>query len=188
MDRDLVRAWLLAHSPVDEVEERCVDRTLGALGDGSNWSSRREFTPGHVTASALVVCPEQRRILLVSHRAFGFWMQPGGHLDPEDIDPRAAALRELREEAGLSDVEVPVWAPALLDVEVHDVPARLKKDEPAHNHFDLRFAFRARTLEVSAATDAKDAAWFDLEGLDEVNTDASVRRAAGRLLARMRAE
>ncbi|MCP4916440.1 MAG: NUDIX domain-containing protein [Proteobacteria bacterium] len=180
-----MRALLAAHTPSDAQEARCVERTLAALDAPGDLFSKRSFEPGHVCSSALVVSPDERSILLVSHRDFGFWMQPGGHLDPEDPDTLAAARRELAEEAGLTDVDRPEWATGLLDVDVHDVPAGMKRGEPAHNHFDIRYAFRARTLEVTAATDAKDAKWFPFDGLDEVNTDDSVRRAARRLTERI---
>jgi len=185
MDRELLRRWLSAHTPVDDQERACVARTLAVLDLDGDCFSKRTFRPGHVTSSALVVSPDEQQILLVSHRDFGFWMQPGGHLDPEDTDVLAAARRELAEEAGLDAIDRPLWAQGILDVDVHDVPAGLKRGEPAHNHFDVRFAFRARTRDVTAATDAKDARWFALDGLADVNTDASVRRAAARILRRL---
>jgi 8-oxo-dGTP pyrophosphatase MutT (NUDIX family) len=184
MDRDLLRRWLSAHTPVDDQESACVARTLAVLDLDGDCFGKRTFTPGHVTSSALVVSPDGEHILLVAHRDFGFWMQPGGHLDPEDADVLAAARRELSEEAGLRSIDRPEWARGILDVDVHNVPAGMKRGEPAHNHFDVRFAFQARTLDVTAATDAKDARWFPLDGLDHVNTDASVRRAAQRVLRR----
>ena len=185
MDRDLLRSWLSEHTPSDDQERTCVTRTLAVLDGKEDCFNKRVFTPGHVTSSALVVSPDEHAILLVSHRDFGFWMQPGGHLDPSDLDVLQAARRELQEEAGLFDVERPSWAKGILDVDVHDVPAGLKRGEPAHNHFDVRFAFRARTLDVTASSDAKDARWFPLDDLGSVNTDASVRRAALRVLQRL---
>ena len=185
MNRDALRRDLRAHDPVDPAEERALARILRVLDADADCFSRRFFEPGHLTASAIVVSPDERCILLIQNKAFGFWMQPGGHVDASDESMRAAALRELEEEAGLSDVVSPDWAPSILDLDVHDVPARLKKDEPAHNHFDVRYCFRAKTLEVRAASDAKDAAWFPLDGLEEVETDASVRLAAARVLARL---
>ncbi len=184
MDRDLLRRWLTEHAPSDPQERACVVQTLGVLDLAGDCFSKRTFEPGHVTSSAVVVSPDQSQVLLISHRDFGFWLQPGGHLDPGDTDVLEAARRELHEEAGLADVERPAWAQGILDVDVHQVPAGLKRGEPAHLHFDVRFAFRARTLSVQAATDAKDACWFSLEGLEAVNTDASVRRAARRVLQR----
>jgi 8-oxo-dGTP pyrophosphatase MutT (NUDIX family) len=186
MNRDLLRSWLATHDPSDVFEQTCIDRTLAVLDSQQDCFSKRCFSPGHLTSSALVVSPDERQILLVSHRDFGFWLQPGGHLDPEDRDVRRAALRELSEETGLTRVDSPAWTHGILDVDVHDIPKGLKRGEPAHIHFDIRFAFRARTQQVTAATDAKDAKWFAFDELASLQTDNSVRRAVQRLVARMK--
>lgn len=182
MDHHSLRGLLLAHPVADPLEASCREQILAALD--ARVFSKTTFSPGHVTSSALVVSPDERSILLVAHRDFGLWLQPGGHLDPQDEDLLAAARRELREECGLTQLDRPAWAAGILDLDVHRVPQGLKRGEPAHLHFDVRFAFRARTLAVQAASDAKDARWFPLDDLDGVDTDDSVRRAARRLLRR----
>jgi hypothetical protein len=60
--------------------------------------------PLHFTASALVVHPETRRVLLRWHHKHGRWLQVGGHGDPGETDPLAIALREATEETGLTDL------------------------------------------------------------------------------------
>ena len=185
MDRDLLRTWLHRHTPADKHEQECLQQVLAALNTGGDCFSRHWFTPGHITASAFVMSPDQRHMLLISHRDFGLWMQPGGHLDPVDSSVLEAAKRELVEEAGLSGVAQPDWASGILDVDVHQVPAGVKHSEPAHQHFDIRFAFLANTAEVTASSDAKDARWFLIDDLVKTSsTDASVRRAAIRLQRR----
>jgi 8-oxo-dGTP diphosphatase len=57
----------------------------------------------HFTASA-VVFDDTDRVLLVHHNKIGLWLYPGGHIDPNE-DPAQAAIREVREEAGI-DVEI----------------------------------------------------------------------------------
>ena len=186
MNRPEIEAMLRTHTPVDDQESACKRRLLEVLPTPGEIFSKRFFTPGHFTASAFVVSPDEQRLLLIHHAHFGLWIQPGGHLDPEDSDLFSAAKRELSEETGLWAVHRPDWAPGILDLDVHDVPAGMK-GQPAHQHYDVRFAFRAETLDVQAATDAKAADWFSLDALDVVETDASVRRAARRILMRQRA-
>ncbi len=84
--------------------------------------------PTHVTASAIVVGP--RGVLLHRHRKLGRWMQPGGHLDPGE-EPAEAAVRECREETGLT-VTHPWGEPRLVHLDVHAAAA-------GHVHIDLRY-------------------------------------------------
>jgi 8-oxo-dGTP pyrophosphatase MutT (NUDIX family) len=103
-------------------------------------------SPLHVTASAVIVHPGSGRVLLRWHQRQQAWLQVGGHGDPGESDPLAVALREAREETGLTDLAP--WPDAeLWQVAIVSVPENSK--EPAHEHADVRFIF---------ATDEPDAA------------------------------
>ena len=128
-----------------------------------------------------MISPDDHDLLLIHHEAFGLWIQPGGHLDPADTSLRNAALRELSEETAMTAISSPEWAPGILDLDIHRVPADIK-GQPAHLHFDIRFAFRAHSRSVQAGSDARDVGWFPLDSLDTPTTDASVRRAIRRIL------
>ncbi len=80
-----------------------------------------------------------RRVLLHHHRRLDAWLQMGGH-DEGESDPRATARREGAEESGLSDLVL--LSPAILDVDVHPIPAG--KGEPPHLHHDVRYALATR--------------------------------------------
>jgi 8-oxo-dGTP pyrophosphatase MutT (NUDIX family) len=138
---------------------------------------RTTFAPGHITASAFILSPDGRALLLILHGKLGLWLQPGGHVDADDRDVLAAALREVREEVGLVDLSL--VTPAPFDLDVHAIPAR--KTEPAHLHFDVRYLLRASSLEVVAASDAQAVRWVPLDQLDHELTDQSVLRAVAKL-------
>jgi 8-oxo-dGTP pyrophosphatase MutT (NUDIX family) len=92
--------------------------------------------PVHFTASALVVHPGSARVLLRWHQRQRSWLQVGGHGDPGESDPLQIALREAREETGLTNL-VP-WPDATIrHVAMCSVPAG--HGEPAHEHADLRY-------------------------------------------------
>lgn len=184
MDRLDVRELLKTHAAFDAAEDAALKRihsVLKATDPRVDLGSRDSTVPGHFTTSSVVISSCSEDVLLVHHASFGLWIQPGGHVEASDATLMGAALRELLEETGLkaSDVE----ALGLLDVAVHDVPAGIK-GKPAHQHFDLRFAFRAHTRSVQASSDAKDARWFARETVlmpGVVDTDESVRAAIRRL-------
>ncbi len=117
--------------------------------------------PLHFTASALVVHPPTRRVLLRWHVRQGRWLQVGGHGDPGERDPLAIALREAFEETGLSDLE-PWPDAALRHAVLCDVPASAA--EPAHQHADLRFVLAtAQPDAVVAENEQSPLRWLSLE-------------------------
>jgi len=176
MDRSHVAALLDAHTPADAEEHGALStirRVLAETPPSVDLFDKRQTTPGHFTASAVVVSPDRQHVLLIHHPAFGLWIQPGGHTDPTDRSLPEAAARELREETGLT---APLLG--LLDVAVHRVPDGIK-GQPAHLHLDLRFAFTV-SMEPPPSGDIP-ARWFPVNTLHQVQTDDSVRRAVRRL-------
>ncbi len=140
----------------------------------------RSRLAGHFTASSWLVSADGTRVLLTHHRKLGRWLQLGGHADGE-CDLAAAALREAREESGLSGL---VLMPGIFDLDQHWIPQ--SGMTPGHWHYDVRYVVRAGSDEdfvVSAESLAL--VWRDIrELLDAGDTDASLRRMARAWLAR----
>ncbi|MFJ7342771.1 NUDIX domain-containing protein [Streptomyces sp. NPDC101110] len=104
----------------------------------------RTTLPGHVTCSAVVI-DRQGRVLHIRHRATGgLLLTPGGHIEPGDRTLLTAALREVWEEAGLAPGALCLTRQMLgtpIDIDIHDIDASPAKGEPAHQHYDFRYAF-----------------------------------------------
>jgi len=126
----------------------------------------------HITGSAWVVNPGRTAVLLTHHAKLGIWVQLGGHVD-EGEDWTAAALREAREESGLSDLRL--VGSGLFDLDIHVIPAR--PDVPAHEHYDLRFLVEADdTLPLTVSEESHDVAWVPLVQLENFTTEESQLR------------
>jgi 8-oxo-dGTP pyrophosphatase MutT (NUDIX family) len=136
-------------------------------------------TPLHLTASALVVHPGSGRVLLRWHRRQRAWLQVGGHGDPGETDPLAVALREGREETGLTDLAP--WPDAELRHLVV-VPVAASGDEPAHEHADLRFVLATAEPEA-ARPETPDAPlrWFSLPEAHAATSEANLRETLSRV-------
>ncbi len=132
----------------------------------------RSLTIGHVTGSAWIVARERDAALLVHHRKLGIWVQPGGHADGES-DVRAVARREAIEETGVEALERA--STGIYDIDVHAIAAR--PGEPAHEHFDLRFAFFAERSSIPVVSEESHAvAWIAFADIEKYRIDESVRR------------
>lgn len=141
---------------------------------------RRGHSAGHFTGSAWLVSADGERVLLTHHRKLGRWLQLGGHADG-DTDLARVALREAEEESGLVDLVV---EPAIFDLDRHGIPAR--GDEAEHWHYDVRYVVRATSSEQFAISEESLAlAWKSIRDIaNDASADASLRRMAGKWLAR----
>jgi 8-oxo-dGTP pyrophosphatase MutT (NUDIX family) len=110
----------------------------------------------HVTASAIVVTDDRRRVLLHLHKRMNMWLQPGGHIDAGEL-PWSAALREACEETGLpAQLVGPAGedGPQLLHVDVHGGPK-------GHTHLDLRYLIESPQVPPTPPQgESQDVKWF----------------------------
>lgn len=189
MNRAAVSAELARHARAHPGDAAALARFARLLEDTPAPFSRDQYQPGHITCSACVLDARRAHVLLLHHARLERWLQPGGHTEPGDATPLAGALRELSEESGLVD-PTPLCGPsgsALVDVDVHEIPAR--GGEPCHLHFDLRYAFAVdggAALRRSAESNALR--WVAIERLAEQGADESLTRLVARAVATFRGE
>lgn len=174
-----LRELLTAHEPADALERDFRQRMLELSEVAGDPFSRTHYRPGHFTASAFVLSPDRRSLLLIHHGKLGRWLQPGGHVEPGDADVIEAARREVIEETGVEGLAL--LGSGLLDVDVHVIPAH--GEEPEHSHYDVRVLFAADGLESVAGEEVRGVRWVPLDAVDGVESDASVMRAVARLVS-----
>lgn len=110
----------------------------------------RDSDPVHVTGSAVIA--GRRGTILHIHKKLHRWIQPGGHLEADEM-PYEAALRESEEETGLK-LEHPDGSPRLIHVDVH--PAA-----EGHLHLDLRYLLIGPDEDPRPpAVESQEVRWF----------------------------
>ena len=91
-----------------------------------------------MTASAWVVDKDRSKVLMVYHNIYHSWSWLGGHADGE-TDLLAVAIREVKEEAGISDVR-PV-SEEIFSLESLTVDGHVKKGRYVSSHLHLNVTF-----------------------------------------------
>lgn len=137
--RQEFKAYLMRH-PQEHDRLRAL---AGQLADDPDVFARSNMA-GHITSSVLVFDPGRSKVLLIHHKVYDAWMQPGGHVEPDSTDLLASGLREVHEETGLPAAGVrPLLQGRALDIDTHAIAARPAKGEGEHRHHDFLFVAMA---------------------------------------------
>lgn len=124
---------------------------------------RREGGPEHLTASCFVFSPDLGQTLLCLHRKGGFWVQVGGHAEPDDGDLADTARREAREESGIIDLEL--LDGRVVDVDRHDLHSGFGA---CTAHWDVGFVALVDPSSGTAVSDeSDDVRWFPVDDLPD---------------------
>ena len=152
-----------------------VHRMRQLLQDSAAPLLRTSYDPGHVTASAVVLSPDRDSVLLVYHERLQRWLQPGGHVEPDDASLVAAARREVFEETGFRVRDDP---PArLVGVDVHEIPAT--HSEPLHYHYDFMFSLTPAGDRDTGAPEGR-VVWCRVAELESYGVDEPLIRGVQR--------
>lgn len=177
---------LLAFQPRCPQEERDREEMLRLLRERGRCAFTRA-DEAHFTASVWIVTRDRSRVLLAYHNIYDSWAWLGGHADGES-DLLAVALREAREESGLTRLRPVDDAPISLEILPVKTHRRRGQPVPAHRHLNLTFLLEADGDEAPRAKPDENSAvrWF---GADEVLThssEADMRPIYQKLLERQR--
>ena len=125
------------YAPFNEQEEKDKALILGWIRNNENAFSR-ENTVAHITASAWVVNKDRSKVLMVYHNIYNSWSWLGGHADGE-TDLLSVAIREVKEEAGISNVR-PV-SEEIFSLESLTVDGHVKKGNYVSSHLHLNITY-----------------------------------------------
>ena len=167
-----VAHWIEAFDPgSDRTLLETRKQILQFLDSSPDPMSRTNYQPGHLTASGIVFTPDVSRFLLIEHNRLSRWLQPGGHVEKNDADPRQTAAREVVEETSVS---LQNTEPILVGMDIHEIPAA--RGEPRHLHHDLAFLFQAKSEQVRSSGENRRAAWCRRNEMAKFGLDASIHR------------
>lgn len=141
----------------------------------------RENLEGHFTASAFILSPDLKKVLLTFHAKIQKWMQLGGHADGHPL-LHEVALKEAQEESGSQHLSfLDTLSSIPFDLDVHTIQAH--KGVPAHLHYDLRYLLVCHKEEsISISEESLDLRWIPLDQVREYTEESSVERQVKKAL------
>ena len=164
----------------DGLAQKSLELTRLLLSHGLKPFSARQYWPGHITCTALVLHPSQPRVLVIHHHRLHRWLLPGGHVEKSDISLYNTAAREAEEETCIQIDKGHM--PFLTGIDVHGIPP--KEREPFHLHHDLIWCFRALSEKCETTPEAPEVMWAGEAEWDRLEIAPSIRNSIRRATTR----
>lgn len=171
--------------PVNQQEIADKALFLQLLDSGGDLS-RRENLEAHLTASAWVVTPDRKKVLMAYHNLYDSWAWLGGHADG-NWDLRLVARKEAAEESGISRLTALGEGPASLEILTVNGHEKKGRYVPSHLHLNLTYLFEADPAEPLRVKEDENSAvaWIRTDDISEKSTEPwFVQRIYSKLTAR----
>ena len=129
----------------------------------------------HFCASAYVVNPENKKVLLVKHKKYNKWLQPGGHIEDNET-PEEAAVREVYEETGIQTTLIGEHFPREDDL-VRPLGIQYNRKENGDRMVDIVYAAKPNNPEepLKVSDESNDIGWFSRRELEEMSVFPDVK-------------
>ncbi|MEG0826033.1 MAG: NUDIX hydrolase [Bacilli bacterium] len=138
----------------------------------------------HFCASVFVINPANKKILLVHHKTFNRWVQPGGHIE-ENETPEETALREVYEETGLKVQLIGQRFPREDDF-IRPLGIQKNRGKQGDVHIDIIYAaIPINEIDINNKDDEIDKAkWFSRNELDKIDVFEDIKITMDYLLTK----
>ena len=125
--------------PCNEQERRDKALMLQLLQQDADLS-RREHLSAHLTASAWVVSPDRKQVLMAFHNLYNSWAWLGGHADG-NWNLQQVAEKEAAEESGIKNLKPLPGGIASLEILTVDGHEKRGEYVPSHLHLNVTYLF-----------------------------------------------
>ena len=138
----------------------------------------------HFCASAFIIDPYTKKILLIKHKKNRRWTQPGGHIEGDET-PEEAALREVYEETGLRVRLLGDRFPREEDF-IRPLGIQKNRNLKGDMHIDIIYAGIPKgEIHEQISNESTDLCWFSREELDNIDVFPDIKITTDYILREM---
>ena len=129
----------------------------------------------HFCACAYIVNPDNRKLLLVKHKEYNKWLQPGGHIENNET-PEEAAIREVYEETGIKITLIGEHFPREDDL-IRPLGVQCNRKHNGDKMIDIVYYGKPNNPDspLKANDESTDIGWFSRHDLDEMSVFPDVK-------------
>ena len=125
-------------------------------------------------ASAFVIDPQTKKILLTKHKKFNKWVQPGGHIEQDEL-PEEAAVREVYEETGIKIKLIGERFPREDDC-IKPLGIQKNRNKLGEIHIDFIYFAIPTTYELKLdPNESTDIGWFSRNELENISVFQDIK-------------
>jgi len=129
----------------------------------------------HFCSSVFVINPLDKKILLVKHNMFDKWVQPGGHIEDDEV-PEETAVREVYEETG---IKISLLGERFPREDDFIKPLGIQKNRTlkGNTHVDIIYAGVPNNLDADLvlSEESTGIGWFSRDELDKIEVFPDIK-------------
>ena len=129
----------------------------------------------HFCASAYIINPENKKLLLVKHKKYNKWLQPGGHIEDNET-PEEAAVREVYEETGIKSTLIGEQFTREDDL-IRPLGIQYNRKDNGDRMVDIVYVGKPNNPEehLKVSDESNDIGWFSRHDLEEMSVFPDVK-------------
>lgn len=157
--RDKFTQLISSINPHDALEQKHITQTLAWISSGAPLFrvQKPADPPKHLVSYIVLFDQFEKKVLLVHHNKAKLWLPAGGHVETDE-HPKTTAVRELKEELGIT-------APFVFEHPVFITVTQTRNIDSGHTDVSLWYVMNGDSKKLLSfdASEMSEYQWFSFE-------------------------